>query len=154
MIRSRQTHSLPARTIIPPRRDRHGGFSPAWLLIQAARLSWEIRNVLQLINGMRLNLSEELHMHSQASDMLLNAAHATAIMEARLPLAPAWGSGPPRARSIFAQARAAGTDPAEVRPDVELTRPSIDPQIICDVEAAYREDPEVPSRFRTVGYIG
>ncbi|MDP4509998.1 hypothetical protein [Nonomuraea turcica] len=142
MTRSRQTRSLPARTITPPRRDRHGGFSPAWLLMQAARLSWEIRNVLQLINGMRLNLSEELHIHSEASDMLLNAAHATAIMEARLPLAPAWGSGPPRARSIFAQAREAGTDPAEVRPDVELARPPIDPQIICDVEAAYREDPD------------
>ncbi|MEV1174414.1 hypothetical protein [Nonomuraea sp. NPDC049784] len=54
----------------------------------------------------------------------------------RLPLAPAWGSGPPRARSIFAQAREAGTDPAEVRPDVDLARPPIDPQIICDVEAA------------------
>jgi hypothetical protein len=116
MTRFRQARSLPARTITPPRRDRHGGMSPAWLLMQAARLSWEIRNVLQLINGMRLNLSEELQVHSEASDMLLNAAHATAAMEARLPLAPAWGSGKPRARSIFAQAREAGTDPAEVRP--------------------------------------
>ncbi|MFI7611410.1 hypothetical protein ACIBP6_09350 [Nonomuraea terrae] len=142
MTRFRPAHSLPVRTITPPRRDRHGGMSPAWLLMQAAQLSWEIRNVLQLINGMRLNLSEELQVHSEASDMLLNAAHATAVMEARLPLAPAWGSGPPRARSIFAQAREAGTEPAEVRPDVDLTRPPIDPQIKRDVAAAYREDPD------------
>ncbi|MEV0307167.1 hypothetical protein [Nonomuraea fuscirosea] len=142
MTRFRSVHPLPVRTITPPRRDRHGGMSPAWLLMQAAQLSWEIRNVLQLINGMRLNLSEELHVHSEASDMLLNAAHATAVMEARLPLAPAWSSGPPRARSIFAQAREAGTEPAEVRPDVDLTRPPIDPQIKRDVAAAYREDPD------------
>ncbi|MFB4294691.1 hypothetical protein ACBI99_44150 [Nonomuraea sp. ATR24] len=142
MTRFRQARSLPARTITPPRRDRHGGMSPAWLLMQAAQLSWEIRNVLQLINGMRLNLTEELQVHSEASDMLLNAAHATAIMEARLPLAPAWGNGPLRARSIFAQAREAGTEPAEARPDVDLTRPPIDPQIKRDIAAAHHEDPD------------
>ena len=69
---------------------------------------------------MRLKLSEELQIHSESSDMLINAAHATAIMEARLPLAPAWGNGRPRSRSIFAQAREAGTDPAEVRPDLAI----------------------------------
>ncbi|MEV0632133.1 hypothetical protein [Nonomuraea wenchangensis] len=105
-------------------------------------MSWEIRNILQLINGMRLNLSEELHVYREACDMLLNAAHATAIMEARLPLAPAWGSGVPRVRSIFAQAREAGSDPAEVVPDVELSQPRINPQISRDVEAAHREDPD------------
>lgn len=33
---------------------------PAWLLIQAAQLSWEIRSILPLIHGVRLNLTEEL----------------------------------------------------------------------------------------------
>ncbi|MEV1177101.1 hypothetical protein [Nonomuraea sp. NPDC049784] len=140
MSPSRYGRSTLARTVSPPRRDHHGGSSPAWLHMQAAQLSWEIRNILQLINGMRLNLSEELHVYREACDMLLNAAHAT--MEARLPLAPAWGSGPPRVRSIFAQAREAGTDPAEVRPDVDLSQPRIDPQIAREVEAAYREDPD------------
>ncbi|MEU8252334.1 hypothetical protein [Nonomuraea sp. NPDC048916] len=141
MIRSWQ-EPCPSRTITPPRRDRDGGFSPAWLLIQAARLSWEIRNILQLINGMRLNLGEELQIQREASDVLANAAHATAIMEARLPLAPAWSSGPPRARSIFAQAREAGTDPAEVSVQVAPPRPTIDPQIIAEVKAALRDDPD------------
>ncbi|MFI7707382.1 hypothetical protein [Nonomuraea sp. NPDC049480] len=142
MIRSTQARPYPVRLITPPRRDRHGGISPAWLLIQAARLSWEIRKILQLINGMRLNLSEELQIQCEASDMLLNAAHATAVMEARLPLAPAWGSGPPRARSIFAQAREAGSDPAEVCAEVIPPRPHIDPQITHDVQAAFRADPD------------
>ncbi|MGW5155746.1 hypothetical protein ACWEPN_09720 [Nonomuraea wenchangensis] len=110
--------------------------------MQAAQLSWEIRNILQLIDGMRLNLSEEVNIYREGCDMLLNAAHATAIMEARLPLAPAWGSGVPRVRSIFAQAREAGSDPAEVVPNVELSQPRIDPQISRDMEAAYREDPD------------
>ncbi|MEU6721716.1 hypothetical protein ABZ897_60655 [Nonomuraea sp. NPDC046802] len=132
----------PVRLITPPRRDHHGGFSPAWLLIQAARLSWEIRNILQLINGRQLNLSDELAVHSEASDMLFDAAHATAVMEARLPLAPAWGSGPPRSRAIFAQAREAGSDPADVCVDVIPPRPRIDPQVALDMRATFREDPE------------
>ncbi|MEV4172520.1 hypothetical protein [Nonomuraea sp. NPDC049709] len=74
--------------------------------------------------------------------MLLNAAHATAIVEARLPLAPAWGSGPPRSRSIFAQAREAGTDPADVRPGLDIGGPPIDAQIVADVEAARCDDPK------------
>lgn len=142
MTRSRHDHPYPTRTITPPRRTRDGGISPAWLLMQAAQLSWEIRNILLLINGMRLNLSEELQIHSESSDMLINAAHATAIMEARLPLAPAWGNGRPRSRSIFAQAREAGTDPADVRPDLAMVRPPIDPQFIHDVDAATRADPD------------
>ncbi|MGV9600724.1 hypothetical protein ACWDR1_29085 [Streptosporangium sandarakinum] len=141
MTRSQQD-PYPARIITPPRRERHGGFSPSWLLIQAAQLSWEIRNILQLINGMRLNLGEELEIQGKVSDMLLNAAHATAIMEARLPLAPAWGSGPPRARSIFAQAREAGSDPATVCAEVTMALPPIDPLILHDLQAAWREDPD------------
>ncbi|NJP98459.1 hypothetical protein HCN51_55105 [Nonomuraea sp. FMUSA5-5] len=142
MIRSPHDRPYSARLITPPRRDLQGGFSPARLLIQAARLSWEIRGILQLINGMRLNLSEELQVHSEASDMLLDAAHATAVMEARLPLAPAWGSGPPRSRSIFAQARQAGSDPAQVCADVLPQRPRIDPQVLADLHAALHDDPD------------
>ncbi|GAA3604222.1 hypothetical protein GCM10022419_106080 [Nonomuraea rosea] len=142
MTRSRQDRPYPARIIAPPRHTRDGDISPAWLLMQAAQLSWEIRSILQLINGLRLNLGEELQIHSEASDMLLNAAHATAIMEAQLPLAPAWSSGPPRSRSIFAQAREAGTDPADVRPDLHMLRPPINPHVSNDVDAALRDDPD------------
>ncbi|TKK91314.1 hypothetical protein FDA94_00415 [Herbidospora galbida] len=115
--------------VTPPRRELHGGASPAWLLTQAARLSWEVTSILQLINGMRLNLSDEL----------LDAAHATAIVESRLPLAPAWGNGPPRRRSIFAQAREAGTDPSAAYVDVMMIRrPPIDRRFNDDIAAASR----------------
>ncbi|MEV6867410.1 hypothetical protein AB0M44_41265 [Streptosporangium subroseum] len=44
----------PVRTIALPRRNHHGGHSPAWLLVQAAQLSWEIHSILSLIHGARL----------------------------------------------------------------------------------------------------
>ncbi|WP_084780150.1 hypothetical protein [Planobispora rosea] len=132
----------PAHRVALPRRNHHGGHSPAWLLVQAAQLSWEIHTILELINGARLDLSEELALQQQATDALMNAAHAGVIVESRMPLAPAWGRWPPRARSIFAQAREAGSDPQAVTPDwIFSPRPPIDPEYRQALAEASHPDP-------------
>ncbi|WP_433258342.1 hypothetical protein ACQPYK_23210 [Streptosporangium sp. CA-135522] len=48
----------------------------------------------------------------------MNAAHAGVIVESRLPPAPSWSGGVLRPRSVFAQAREAGSDPQSVIPEM------------------------------------
>ncbi|MEU8205562.1 hypothetical protein [Streptosporangium sp. NPDC049046] len=131
----------PARTVAVPRRNHHGGHSPAWLLVQAAQLSWEINSILSLIHGARLNLTEELSIQHEATQALINAAHAGVIVEARLPLAPSWSSGVPRPRSVFAQAREAGSDPQAVIPELYApAKPDIPAEHLQALSEASRPD--------------
>ncbi|MEV4752641.1 hypothetical protein AB0K21_40330 [Streptosporangium sp. NPDC049248] len=131
----------PARTIALPRRNHHGGHSPAWLLVQAAQLSWEINSILSLIHGARLNLTEELSIQHEATQALINAAHAGVVVESRLPLAPSWSSGVPRPRSVFAQAREAGSDPQAVIPEMFApAKPDIPAEHLQALSEASRPD--------------
>ncbi|WP_436763157.1 hypothetical protein [Streptosporangium sp. V21-05] len=132
----------PARTVPLPRRNHHGGHSPAWLLAQAAQLSWEIHSILTLIHGARLNLTEELSLQYETTQALMNAAHAGVLVEARLPLAPSWSSGVPRPRSVFAQAREAGSDPQSVLPEMIVpAKPAIPAEHLQALIEASRPDP-------------
>ncbi|MFF5211068.1 hypothetical protein [Streptosporangium sp. NPDC000396] len=131
----------PARTIALPRRNHHGGHSPAWLLVQAAQLSWEIHAILTLIHGARLNLTEELSLQYEATRALMEAAHAGVIIEARMPLAPSWSSGPPRPRSVFAQAREAGSDPHSIIPEmIAPAKPAVPAEHLQALAEASRPD--------------
>ncbi|MFI6797607.1 hypothetical protein [Streptosporangium canum] len=131
----------PVRTIALPRRNHHGGHSPAWLLVQAAQLSWEIHSILTLIHGARLNLTEELSVQYEATRALMDAAHASVIVESRLPLAPSWSSGVPRPRSVFAQAREAGSDPQSVIPEMVVpAKPDIAAEHLQALAEASRPD--------------
>ncbi|MGW4420485.1 hypothetical protein [Streptosporangium sp. NPDC004631] len=73
---------------------------------------------MSLIHGARLNLTEELSAQYETTRALMDAAHAGVIVESRIPLAPSWSSGVPRPRSVFAQAREAGSDPQSVIPEM------------------------------------
>jgi hypothetical protein len=88
--------------------------------VQAAQLAIETASVLHVVNGVDMNLAEELSAQSEVAAMLANAAHAAVIMESRLPLAAAWTEGLPRARAVFARAREAGSDVGSVVPDFVL----------------------------------
>lgn len=128
--------------MLPPSRDAGGRPSAAWLLVQAAQLAIETASVLHVVNGVDMNLAEELSAQSEVAAMLANAAHAAVIMESRLPLAAAWTEGLPRARAIFARAREAGSDVGSVVPDFVLPpRPQVPPEVQAELAQASREDP-------------
>jgi hypothetical protein len=139
---TRPEPASPARRILPPRRDNDGYPTSAWLLVQAAQLALETASVLHAINGVDMNLAEELSAQSQVAAMLANAAHAAVIMESRMPLAASWTEGPPRVRAIFARAREAGSDVSSVTPDFTFPpRPPVPHEICSELAQASREDP-------------
>ncbi|MER5326549.1 hypothetical protein [Streptosporangium roseum] len=109
--------------------------------MQAAQLSWEIHSILSLIHGARLNLTEELSIQHEATQALINAAHAGVIVESRLPLAPSWSSGVPRPRSVFAQAREASSDPQSVIPEMFApAKPDVPAEHLQALSEASRPD--------------
>ncbi|MEV4250865.1 hypothetical protein AB0J63_46670 [Streptosporangium canum] len=96
---------------------------------------------MTLIHGARLNLTEELSVQYEATLALMNAAHAGVIMESRIPLAPSWSSGVPRPRSVFAQAREAGSDPQSVIPEMVVpAKPAIAAEHLQALAEASRPD--------------
>lgn len=133
----------PVRRILLPIRDDEGHPSAAWLLMQAAQLAIETASVLRAINGIEMNLAEEISVQSEVAALLANAAHARAIMESRMPLAVAWTDSLPRARTIFARAREAGSDPGSVAPAFTFPpMPPVPPEILSQLAQATRDDPD------------
>jgi hypothetical protein len=130
------------RRVLPPGHGAGGLPSAAWLLVQAAQLAIETTSVLRTINGVDMNLAEELSAQSEAAALLASAAQAAVIMESQMPLAPSWVRGAPRARAVFARAREAGSDVNSVVPDfVFPPAPPVPPEIWSALAQASREDP-------------